>query len=189
MARPLRTYQNLVIGSGESVELAGQGRYVVCTSATADFRLAVDDQPPSLFFQGAELLLAPEDADFTSLTLSNDSASAVTVTLFVGFGQIRDRRSVVSGSIFTGGDTLASSADYSHSGSGTEQILAANANRREALIYNDTGATIRVGDSNAGASRGYPLAAGNGLVLATSAAIYAYSSPGGSIALLENEGS
>lgn len=75
--------------------------------------------------------------------------------------------------------TLTTTADVTLGAAATNQIAAANANRREIILTNLDGAvTLRVGDSNAAAARGTPLPPGGNIILEVTAAIYGYN-PGG----------
>ena len=73
-------------------------------------------------------------------------------------------------------DTITSITDIALVGLATTQILAAKPTRREAIITNLAAnvQTMRIGDSNAGATRGIPLAPGDTLILTTTAAIHGF---------------
>jgi len=79
---------------------------------------------------------------------------------------------------------LATVADNSIAAGAQEQLVAADATRREVIISNlDTAATFRVGDVNAGVARGIPLAPGQTLILETTSAVYAYNTGGAAASL------
>lgn len=71
-------------------------------------------------------------------------------------------------------------ADVAMTATATTQILAANGDRVKALITNLAAntQTLRIGDTNAGATRGVELAPGETIELETTEAIYGYN-PGG----------
>ena len=72
--------------------------------------------------------------------------------------------------------TFDSIADVSIAATSTDEVLAADSTRREAIITNLSGnvETLRVGDSGAGATNGTPLSPGSTLILATTAVIHAH---------------
>jgi len=73
------------------------------------------------------------------------------------------------------GTTYGSVADVTVvKGAAAAVILAADATRREALIYNSGADDIRIGDSNIGAARGTWLPAGQEMTLSGTGAIYGY---------------
>jgi hypothetical protein len=76
--------------------------------------------------------------------------------------------------------TLNSAADVSMGAGATTQILGSLATRLCALITNKSGntQTFRIGDSNAGATRGVELVPGASISIETTEAIYGYN-PGG----------
>lgn len=76
------------------------------------------------------------------------------------------------------GATLDSLADDSIAATTTEQVAAADADRRAIIITNliTNTAAVRVGDSGAGAANGIPLQPGESVTLETSAAVYVYNS-------------
>jgi hypothetical protein len=76
--------------------------------------------------------------------------------------------------------TLNSAADVNMGAGATTQILPSLASRLCALITNKSGntQTFRIGDSNAGATRGVELVPGASISIETTEAIYGYN-PGG----------
>lgn len=71
---------------------------------------------------------------------------------------------------------LTTLADVSLAPTATTLIYAGNANQQEVLITNlsTNTQTLRIGDLNAGAARGIPLAPGSAIILNTVSAIYGY---------------
>lgn len=69
-------------------------------------------------------------------------------------------------------------SDVSVNATSSGQVLAANADRFRAFINNLSGNTVRVGDSNVGATRGLPLEPGETVDFEGTEAIHVYN-PGG----------
>lgn len=122
--------------------------------------------------------------------LRNQSGGSITVVLTVSMGRIYDDRLNVSGTItvqgsvsIVTGTTFTDAANVSVLTTATTQILAANANRKTAIISNlaANATVIKVGTSSAGASRGIEVPIGGTAVLDTTAAIYVYNPSAGTI--------
>jgi len=67
-------------------------------SSLADFRLGLDEEAESLFFQGAHVGVEREQ-QFRAVRVRNPSGAALTVTLVIGFGEFKDSRLSVSAPI------------------------------------------------------------------------------------------
>lgn len=115
----------------------------------------------------------------------NTSGADITFTVILAIGKVDDNRvvfatgtsiptSVVSGSV------LDSQPDVSCAAGATTLVLAANTNRKRAVIGNlpTNSATLRVGDSGAGASNGQFMIPGAVYTPDTAAAIYVYNPAG-----------
>lgn len=111
---------------------------------------------------------------FDSVEITSATAQTVKVVISQGTGSYQRLIGEVNIKKDTG---LSTYVDKSMTTAAyTTQLLAANANRREAIITNleTNTVTIRVGDSTATVSAGVPVRPGESLTLATTAAIYAY---------------
>ena len=100
--------------------------------------------------------------------LKNEGAAAVTVKAVLGVGQWIDHRIAMVAPSFEG------VADVSVPTGATTLLLAEDVRRVEVLVSNLNANTdpIRIADSAAGANTGVELLPGQGIILATSAAIY-----------------
>ena len=176
--RAFRPYAvGLAAGSVEQFfKIAGSFFYVA--SATGTVLVSFDGGPwvPFAATQGVE-------ADFRELGLR--SVAGDTVTFWAGFGRfVNDVQtvSVVTSATVTNGDTITAFADVA-CGVGSTQIVAARAvSARKVYIRAATANTeeLRIGESGGvGAAAGAVLAPGEGLVVETQAALFAYSASGG----------
>lgn len=169
------------LGAGEGLDLVGQGNYVRFFSSTGatDLNIGIDGSTPEPLPVGIGVSFPQK---FERVRVENPNAGSVTFQIAIAVGHIADDRLNVSGSINavitslpvpTG---LQSTADKSLAGTATTQIIAANSARTAVTITNLDGnaSIIRVGDSNAGASRGVQLAPGQSMTLETEDAVHAY---------------
>ncbi len=93
--RTHRTY-DITVPAGGEVALHVAGQFVTCiTSSETDFRLGLDEEAESLFFQGAHVGVEKEQ-QFRSVRVRNPSGAALTVTLIIGFGEFKDSRLSIS---------------------------------------------------------------------------------------------
>lgn len=151
-------------------------------SASDGVTVRFNDGPDGAIFRGLEAR-----GPLRKIEVFNGNGASITLSLSIAKGlQMVDRRVSVVGDAAAveveGAPSLASQADVSVAATSAAQILAADTTRREALIQNTDGATtIRVGDSNVGATRGLELAPGDVLILATQGAIHAYNPSGAGV--------
>ena len=164
-----------------SLERPIVGAWVVVTEATGTFTIALDGGDPIAIEKGLALYIDDGEEPFKSINVADTSGAANTITLYVGQGNIIDRRFVPANSL-PAPPVLDSIADVTLAATATTLILAASADRREALIHNlDAGTEVRIGDSGAGATNGLPLAADATLSLNTSGAIHGYNPSGAGV--------
>lgn len=165
----------------EQIEIGGSCLWAIdATSLTASIDIRVNDQlrDPVSFQQGMFIRGIP----FSRIYISHEAQAGETITLF--FAREADVRNIeiVNPSIafnninLTKATVLETITDVAMIGVATTQILAANAARRVAYITNLLGnvQTLRVGDLNAAATRGTPLAPGDTITIETTEAIFAY---------------
>jgi hypothetical protein len=81
-------------GGEECIQARGSAARVV--SATADFRIAVDDDAAVPFAAGLAFTM-PQGGEFRSLRVLNPSAAPLTVSLLVSAGEVHDARAVFAG--------------------------------------------------------------------------------------------
>lgn len=184
-------YQEMTytIPAGNRQEVFQVFNYFRVISQTASSTLAIrlGQNGIETPFTGQGIGIQCEDV-FSRITLINNGASALTITLGLAYGSISDDRLNVSGTVSTSPvapATFSTSADVSVSATATTQVLAANTSRKEAFISNRAanGTVVRVGDSGSGAADGIELASGGTLILSTTAAIYVFNPTGAAITI------
>lgn len=123
-------------------------------------------------------------ARFSHLYITAAAQAGESITLLLA-KETGDKLEIINpSSDFTSVSTsksanLGSVADVTVAhGAAAAVCLAADATRREALIYNSGTVDVRIGDSNIGAARGTWLPAGQEITLATTDDIYAYNPSG-----------
>lgn len=164
--------------------------FTVLTSNHQSFKIGLGDQSQLADFAAGLSYRMPSEAVFHQVRIVNTSGTALTVELAYGFGTFRDGRLVIDGGIAVlSPDTVTSTADVTATASTTSQLIAANLDRKELFLVNMGSATLRIGDSNAGASRGVPLAPGEKMIMTTTAAVSAYNpdASGCDVAIIETE--
>lgn len=147
------------LAANQRLSINRTGNVVRCIGAGEEFNIEV-------YFPGKGLETLSLQAGigvtfeqpFDYVTLIN-GANSNTVRVYVGDDQVDDSRQYGSvDAAITSAGNLSTTADVSAVGSTTTQIVAANANRQTLHVFNlDTTNTLRIGDSNTGASRGHPL--------------------------------
>lgn len=169
----------ITIPAGEEHKINRGGDFIRVKQADQSFTIRYDDGVEIKGEQN-DVFRYPDNA-FKNLTIVNDSGSALTFQLEVGFGLVETNNVSISGTIATEevkAGTISTPAHESVAAQTTESILAANTDRTEVIIRNPPSNThdIVIGDSNAGAARGITLAAGEAITLTTTAQIYCYNS-------------
>lgn len=197
MAIPrLRPYpQNgaITIANGVEHPIEKGGNFIRVRQSDQTFTILLDDDV-ELKAEQNDVFQLTDDDEFKSLAVINDSGANLTFQLEIGYGEVKTNNVSISGTLkaaLQGHSTLSSAADDSIAATSTELVLASNTNRKEALITNlsSNAGNIRVGDSNAGASRGVEVSPGQTVTLSTTAAIYVYNegTSAQSVGLLEVE--
>jgi hypothetical protein len=159
-------------GGVETVYFVGAN--VRLMEASGAVRVLIDGRKAENLRVGIEL---PVPEGFDRVQFQNDGAADVDLVVAFSAAGVRDDRISVNGNITLGSDTgLSSTADESVAATTTELVLAANGDRRAAVLKNPATNSdrFRVGDANTGATQGISLEPGEGVTLETSAAIYAY---------------
>lgn len=156
-----------------------------CTGLTdgADVKVRINDLAESQLFHGLHYK-APEIDGIRRIELRNAGASPAVATLYLSRGDFADRRVTASSTLPVDPTApgLGTVQDVSLAAGVTSQVLAAAADRREAIITNlDSTETLRIGDANAAADRGTPVGPGATLVLPTRAAIHAHNPGAGAV--------
>lgn len=185
-------------------EYKALGRYIKiadASDASAAVNIAVEENIPSSFMTLKKNGSIVERDGFGRFFVTNAAQAGKTITLIVSEGPedfdvdnpaltVDSLGSIDAPVDISVSDTITTTEDDSVAAATTEQVLAANALRKEVLITNLFTNTdpVRVGDSNAGAARGIELSPGQSITLETTAAIYVYNTKAGgaqSVAILE----
>lgn len=181
MAKGWRTYDKTV-PAGEQREIERGGEFFrVLACNQAEFELGLDGEALDFAKLQSYGRLAPGER-FDKITIFNPNDTDLVVKIAAGFGDFGDSEVTLNG---TAGGTLTAHDDVTLIAVTAGEILATNTDRREALIYNATGADLRIGGSNVTASKGINIPAGGSTVLTTTAAIFGYSVAGGNVSASE----
>lgn len=173
-----------IIPASDHQDVAVTGDFIYLHTANLPLKVEVDGQVVTMR-QGDKRTV---DGGFPHFRVDNENPSDVTAVFIVGSGDYS--RQAVTGSVqIKAATNLGTVPDVSLSASSTSQIIAANASRVEVLIANLSGnsETLRLGDANAGATRGIPLLPGFTARITATDDVYAYN-PGTSaqsVAVLE----
>lgn len=163
--------ESVTIAAGARRDFFGTGDKINCLNASADLVLFVDSSSERIKFRtGIVYQEAPGD-DFTQFSLVNESASSITVELYYGFKELRDDRTVISGSL-SSPSGVRTTADTAIAVNGNLDF-AADATRRELHVFNTSAVdTLRWGDlANTGDARGGVIAPNSGVIIASAGAI------------------
>jgi hypothetical protein len=179
----LKVFEYVAVAA-EAKSLPG-GRYfrLMKASAEVDVEFFADDGSSlgkaegvlagfAVSFQPREIGRESSLISFASCKIT--SATAQTIQAAISRQRVEYDR--LSGSIdaeIIPGTTFNSVADVALAAAATTLILAANADRKEAIISNllANASTMRIGDAGAAAANGIPLAPGETIVLTTSGEI------------------
>lgn len=166
------------IAANDTTVLHATGIMLRVFSATAPFRLVSRKPDATLQMRSGQKIRLPER--FEILELVNNSGTDISAVIHVGDGDLDDSNftgTLTGGSITpTTPATLVDYPDDSIAAGATEQVLATNPNRREAIIGNleANTVTVRVGTSAAGAARGIQIAPGQAIILETTASVHVF---------------
>lgn len=184
--RPAQTLQRFAfaIANGDTLDLPLDADQLVITQLDgADtIELYINGGPRGDAFKGLDVR-----GELRQLRFANTSGSAVTLEFATAAGLlITDRRlAVLGGALETDAvspGTLRTTADETVGASATSEVLAADADRAEAIIKNlDSSNAVRVGDGDVGASRGHHLGPGDSITLTTTAAISVHNPAGSGV--------
>lgn len=167
------------LGVGETVQVSRKGDFVSALAATGVFQVSFDDEAPSDFASG---LSYRSTQTFEKLRITNTSGAVNTVELFIGMGDVRDARLSLTGDLRVfelGHEVFGTGAPVACLTANTTLLSAANANRRELLLMNESAGKVYIGGaSGALAGEGLPLDVGASMTLQTQAAVYARNDSG-----------
>lgn len=166
------------------LSVARTAEFLICLEATAPFKITFDNGAETNFEQGLTYRVQDQ---FSQIRLYNPHGQDISVRLGFGRGDITDARLVVSGSVEVETETpgVIDTIDAFTVTAGTSaQVDGADLRRQELLVRNlsDTADVWLRGDVNT-TPGGHLLKAGEGAVLTTSAAVYAYNASGSGVLL------
>jgi len=170
----------------ERLEFGGSMIWAYAASsltAQIDIHINTQQSHPITFQKGMMMRGVP----FSRLFITHAAQAGESITLIIaveGESEIKERRRIQVENAAEGytAVTLAKAtdlqtiADVTLGAAATTQILAANALRRVVFISNLIGntQTFRIGDNNAAAARGVPLAPGETIIVSGTDTIYGY---------------
>lgn len=172
-------YFDITIAAGEIYQLNVFGRFmsILYNSSTTDPLVAINGQPEEKIPAGLSIKLSDEEYSFKKIEIRNSSGSSMSLKLAFSSGEVYDNRFAVTSTldVNTATDTISTPAALTipTTAPGAASI-AASTSRREVVIQNNGANPLWIGDANVdGANnRGIKVAAGDSIVLNTSAAIY-----------------
>lgn len=170
------------LSAGQERLIAIAGTQIACLAATAEFHIAVDDSSFSPLNAGLTRTLEAGQS-FQVVRVRNVSGGNNTITLQIGWGDLRDSRLTVSGVVnVSKAAGQAAQPDVSVAAGGYVTVVAASTTRRRAYITNlSTVIAVRVGGGDGTALNvpaGNLLGPGETIRFETTAAINVYN-PGG----------
>lgn len=149
-------------------------------TATLSMRLNSQQNSPIPFKKG----LVIRNLAFSTVYITHDAQPGQSITFFIvrqGEGNLLVENAVLEASQVTETKPtiLNTIVDVSAPTATTTQVLAANANRREAIIQNWDASHVVIGDSNVAQTRGHRLALGASIILTVTEAISVRNDSGG----------
>lgn len=175
-----RTFDLTVARGLEEIEIGGSCIWAITASSlTANIDIFINDQlrDPVTFQQGMFIRGIP----FSRIYVSHVAQPGETLTIFFAVEDVNNIQIVNPSLGFTNinvtkASVLNSAADVALGAAATTVILAANANRRKAMITNLKGndSTFRIADAEVAAARGVELDPGETIELETIEAIFGY---------------
>lgn len=182
-APTIRTKQYVLTNARdlEEMDLGGTCLWAVDASdliAWIDIRINDQLSNPIRFRMGMFIRGAP----YSRIFVSHDAQPGKTLTILYVREVDISKFEIANPSMFynsvglSNATVFTSVADVALGAAATSLVLAANADRREAIITNLPGniSTIRLGDAAAGAAEGIPVVPGETFRVNTTAPIYAY---------------
>lgn len=147
---------------GEAFSLAVHAEYVLIEKASGPVHLSVDEGGRQELTAGFAYYAAGANG-FSKLEFLNDGAGAIAVRIQYGWGELKDTRLTVSGTVDTREETPSSLVDLVNvtipSGAAAT-IAPANANRAVLIVKNLGNETVWLGGAGIASERGLPLAPG-----------------------------
>lgn len=184
---PVPKVYRIDLGSARTSQRQGIGGSFIWAYQASDVNASVDIQFNSQqadavsFTQGMSI----GGLQFSDVYLTNTAQAGKWIDLFVIVEGV-DMRAINPANTFTS-VTVTKPTDFATvadvtvtAGAAAAAILAANADRRTAVIQSDPANSqdIRIGDSNTGAARGIVLEPGDALEIESTDVIYAYTAAG-----------
>lgn len=162
-----------------SVEINRQAEFLTCLEATGPFFIAFDDAPKTQFVKG---LSFEATIAFSKYRVENPTDAIMTVTIGTGRGNIRDARLVLSGAVETSElspATFTAPAPVNIAANSVAQVALANGTRKEIILRNlSTTERLWIKSTATIGAEGLPIDGGEGVILTTTAEVYAFNGAG-----------
>lgn len=170
------------VPAGGRLEVARTAEFLICLEATAPFKISFDNGSETNFEQGLTFTVKNQ---FSRIRLYNPHPQDISVRLGFGRGDVTDARLVVSGTVeveTTAPGVIDTFAPATIAAGASAQIVTADLRRQEVLVRNlDDAADLWLRGDGTQNPGGYLLKAGEGAVLTTSAAVYAFNDNAGPV--------
>lgn len=169
---------SVALAAGATEVINATGNYIAALTATGAFSIGLDDNGLTPWEAGLSANLEPGET-YSKVRITDLSGAPNTVEMCLGYGQFKDARFTLLGSITTSptkATAFASVPDVVCGAAGQTILAVALATRRQLIVSNlaANASTIRVGDVGAAAGEGVELAPGQTLIVDTAAAVYAW---------------
>lgn len=162
----VRIFTDTLQPKAQKIYETGQSDHLFLYSSTGGnsaLNFAFDQQQSAALLVGQ--IVSAEPNTFSQVVVQNPGLVAVTYTIVISYGVI-DFKGLVLGGTVNVTDIATVIKTYAAANS-----LAATPTRKRVFLWNNSGATVIVGDANVGAAQGIPIANGQVLILETSAAL------------------
>ena len=171
----IRTY---VLGAGETVRIDRHSAFLVCLEASDLFKVAFDDGEENDFEGG--ITYSPQDG-FQSVMLRNDGASANTVKLGFGKGNVTDARLNLPGSITNREEPLSLEASWSkvtYPAGSANKLFNANQAVSFEGVFNEGPGVAWLSEASNAAGVGVPLFPGEKAVQPINSELWVFADGG-----------
>jgi hypothetical protein len=175
---PLFASYDVTLNAFDAQEFAVEGTFVGIVQADGAIKIEIDGTRTGDFFAGGYYEM-PGGQKFSRVKVIDTSGASNTVKVSIGTGRFDDRRVTIdpaTGTLAVAAarpGTFDSVADTTRAAGGTTLLIAADADVTEYIVANPptNSVTVRLGD-NPAAANGIPLAPGERIKIAVTAALY-----------------
>lgn len=179
---------DLVLAAGVETTIAAAGTQIACLAATANFQIAVDSTPFTTLGAGLTRTL-PAGQEFEVVRVRNTSVGSNTISLQIGYGDLRDSRLTLTGAV-----TLSKSSGVSlfpdvTIAAGATTLFSGGTDRRRRWFQNlSTTITLHIGGTGGatpGAAAGLRLPPGEVVEVDSTGGINVYNPGSASATVVE----